>query len=715
MGTKATRRNNSRENGIIIVLVAVGLLAILALIILVIGSAYLATNRNRFQASVNLAGFAAIEEFINRGGGSQYTTNMRLARNKANAILAQNRLVGVSGALGDLVLSDPNVDPSPPAHPGGVIEFGLWNRNYSGYPTADCVIGGGETCPCGLHPTDYPCFRANDNPAPPDGTFANAVRIRANNQSDNSLLVPIARLFGSDRFTLSATSTLTVVQRCTAFLVDVSRSITEESHSLTGVSRALQSVTPPPPPNLTIAQPAPNGYDFGLMAMRRSETDQANPAFCSSLVSASADQVVWCNLSRPAYQDRGASTDHRKHFQNDYKVVNSPFGPLQIQYYVNPAAGSYIGEPFSRYFLAMNAALRLLLAQASGGDLGVMSVFRGGLNPAFDRWPENSGLTTDNGILIQLTDITNVGTTTGNTPRHPNFADRGWVPLASSDWNISGSNLSLALLSAINDLSSCPATARKAIVLATDGIPSCSHPINFPSGPYGPSLCDGRWATYDQFARPELLTKILPELKARRIALSIIWQGDHIDANFVNRKVDGRFIDYSEAIAAGYGGYGTPAEQSFFDYTNYPTSSPCPVGHADCNSAGTPCYGECTNNANRFAYLNRGLTFEVAGAQVPVYFREANGVLGKLALESGGVACPLLPLCQDGSTTCGGTTCYEPDPDDPTGPDRLKPIYRTENQPQRCAVKRRSKTEQAAYCALKAVADNPYLLVEEGD
>lgn len=725
-GTNNSRSPRQKERGIIIILVAAGLLAFFGLVILVVGVGFLATNRNRFQAAVNLAGLAAMEEFVNRQGGTHYAVNANLARNKANSILAQNKLAGVQGLLGDLQLSD---ESSPPPHPGGVIEFGVWNRSYTGYPTSDCVVSGGETCPCGLLARNYPCFRPNDNPMPPDNTFANAVRITASNQSDNPILIPIARIIGPDHFQITAQATVTLVQRCTEFLVDVSSSVAQESHSLVGIGRDLTLLppgSPPPNPNITITQPSPNGYDWGLMVMKRSETDIAdsNIHFCENLNTATADQVVWCNLKRPLFQNRGGDTEYHKHFKSDYKSVESPIGQLWVQNYVDLAQGSYVGEPFSRFFLAINAALRLLSTQGSGNDLSAMTVFRGTVNPNLDRWPPPpQQLTNDNGILMQLTDVLNVGTP-ASTTRHPNFADRLWLPLASSDTTISGNNLSLALLTAINDLSSCPAAARKSILLATDGVPTCSYPIDFASHTYGPSNCTHAWSTY-LAAQDEILLKILPELVKRRIAVSVMWEGQHIDTNFINRcgpvpcSAGGHLLDFPEALAQGFDAY-DPSDPDpthpLFNYNNYPGSSPCPTNHPDCGVQGTECFGNCTDNADRFAYLHNGVPFTVGGVLTDTYFRRANGILAKLALDTGGVACPLLPPC--GSADClkpgpGVANCYENDPNDPTT-QKLKDVYRVENQQQRCAVKNRSMTEQAAFCALKAVGDSPFLLAESG-
>ncbi|MBN8548385.1 MAG: Tad domain-containing protein [Deltaproteobacteria bacterium] len=709
---KEILRGKAGDRGIFIVLLAVGLFALFGLVLLVVGTAFLSTNRNKLQASVNLAALAAMEEFINQGGGSNYLANSAAARDKANAILRENKLIGASGLLGDLKRSDPALDQAV-VSPGGEIQFGLWHREYPGFPAQACS-GTPTQCPCGNSPSDYPCFRPNDNPIPTTPTFANAVRIRARTQDNNKIFIPLAKLFGPERFGLAAEATITLVQRCTALLSDLSLAVTQESHSLVGVSRALSiPPTPPPPqppPNRILNQPT-GRYNFGLMVMKQAEIAAGN---CNNLGSASADQLMWCNLSRTLaingveYLNRDADTDYFKHYRSDYKLVNTPYGQMQIQNYAQPSNGVFIGEPFSRFFMALNAALRLLSIQSSGADLTVMTVFRGAINPAQDRWPTNSGFTNDTGMLQQLTNVLNLGTS-GSVERHPNFVDKGWFPLASDGVNFAGNNLTLALVTAINDLSSCPANSRKAIVLTSTGIPTCSYPIDFASGTFpASSVCDGRYETYNSATRAELLNQILPELKKRRIALTVIWQGTHLDTNFINRQVDGRFIDLNEALVSGFSGYGAAPDQKIFEDANAPSTSPCPPGGSNCSTLGAECFGQCMSNANRFAYLNNGLTF---GGN-PVYFREANGVLGKLAIDSGGLACPLMRLCQPADCT-GGGACYETDPDDPTGPRRLAPQHRQVNQPQRCAVKERSMTEQAAYCAAKAIADSPYLLVEE--
>lgn len=664
-------RKSSSERGIYMILMAAAAFVIVALCALAIGLGYLSFNRTIHQNIANLSALAGVEEYVRTQGTYQQKTTAALAR--ANYVLSQNTLKGISAPLGDL-------GHAPQGGDGGTLRFGVWHETDPNYPPP-------TPAPC----AKYPCFVENPPPsAAPPGTQANAVRIETRNQTGsapNPILIPFGNVLGKAFGTVNSDSIGVVVDRCVAFLLDVSGSVTGDTHSI----GALGAPPNPSPPPQYLSDPD----TASLFAYRQAQT------ITNCLNITTIEQLIWCNhpthslLSR----DPAAPIDPQFHYRSDYQLHPSPVGNVMLDKLYQPNEGYFGAEPLSTLLKAFNRAVALLTEQASVGDQALMLVFTGDL---VDRIPA-SGLTKEFGLLTQLTNYENIGVKNKSglqvtSQLLPNFVHRGWLPIYGTSSFSTGTNIALAMYEAMNEIATnCSPTSKKVIILASDGLSTCS--ATAPT--YAADCTPTKWARYQQ-ARAELLGPILQELQDRQITFGYLLAGAAPGANFINRvnpnwngaNTDPQyFLTPEQAVSLGYGGALKSDQFKFFDQASYDnTGAQIQIGSAQEEDA--------FNNAGQDGWI----------------FGDPNGVLGELALATGGVPCPLLPRDDvskywdhdgdQGSAPCNAPLCQN------CTPCVLLNSERTANARQRFAIEWRPQAEIAAGCTVKAVGEDPFALRE---
>lgn len=753
------------DRGIYLVLFSLMLTFILAFVALVVGIGYLTAGQARFQRAANLVSLAALEryqqaEFNAQGTPIPYATRAAEAVIRANDVLSRNQIPGFQGAYEAITTGDDG--------PGGTLKMGTWYREQAPQPAPECPGG------------NYPCFIEGPNQ---QGT-ANAVRLTLRNSSSNPFSLPFCRVLGNCEKQFDSSAYATLVQRCTAFVVDLSVSSFSDNFIVSGVappysySAVINPDFPEPPPNkcegaggavgttdnislcalydvndpashVDIARPffraediSPLLSDINIYRGGRdflTQTAEVLRCYPSSYLTGNAlDRFWWCNLGRNGfYSQRGlGERGGIKHYRSDYMLrdytvlVNGTWEQrsMLVDSYVD---GTRIGrnfyegpEPFTSFFHAFNSISRVLERQASPGDKATLRGFTGLVRAKFphpDSMPEGSPQLTEKfGALAQITNLRNRGTInefrdTIDEMVHPNHLDYGFFNLSSDDNSNpeNNTNLVLALNDAVDLLQrECPGSSIRTIVLASDGIPSCSPSAPNLNDSLDPDdyVCDpGSFGSFMQAYNTLLASSgVLGKLVNKQIAVIGIQAGNHIDPNLRNRYTpDGRFMDTREAYSRGMTVWNLVDGWSLG-----------PASALDCQPGGNPT--QCHALALRYSgYPSSGFKF-----------RYPLALMAALSLGSGGVYCPLMPICGDtvqpprasapncsdccsGEDCLGGALgCYENHDNDPSTPCQLKADYRPENSNTRCSFYYLSPGEQAAKCVGDFLLGNPYELVE---
>lgn len=717
------------ESGLYIILVAVMLFMLMGLIVLVIGLGAIGTNKTRLQNAANSAALSALEAYINADPLLvSYGQRADAALLRTNKMLGVNKMPGTAADLGNLELA-------PTLGDGGTLELGMW---YAKNPDP-----GNPPCP------DFPCFVPNHDyglSPPPD---INAARVFVRNQSNNPLIINLAGIIGRSNFFLSSNSTAALAPRCIAYVMDISGSSKYETHPH-GAQVTLNPCNfpgDPPSCSLNNCDPQCNPNDcpqcidwqrdpakyfpdslfpanVGLVAFR-ANTVQGIDCSDPGIYGSSSEISNWCNYER---DPRGGFVPPFpfRHNRNDYGTAeSSPHGPVFFDklWIQNVYEGP---QPLVRNFLGFNAGLRFVEATQSPGDLSVVMAFTDDIRDRFPDPQQGQGeLTPDLGFLIQLTNVENRGITdafhvpiSGKPEIHPNFIDRGWFP---APWVSGGShtNIVKALYVAASALhSECLPTSRKAIILASDGVSTCS--VTNDSNPL--PVCEKNWGRYliaenqllntDIYTTIPFITQLLSDWE---IALTALVDSAGVRPNFYNIRTNAQgcnytsdpndqptdpkcFMTYEQARASGFGGLGDP--HSFFHYS----------------WEGAP--------SEQDAYLQFG--------QPGVVFSRPMGVLGKMAIMTGGFMCGLLErgpanayvdfygdrgphLCDDPNCDTNQYKCSPCVLDGTSGLRKFScdpPTIPCDfTHAQTIAPQFLSKSEQAARCAQMTAGLNPFTLV----
>jgi hypothetical protein len=268
----------------------------------------------------------------------------------------------------------------------------------------------------------------------------------------------------------------------------------------------------------------------------------------------------------------------------------------------------------------------------------------------------------------------------------------------------STTNPAKALWDAIGALSRCPDTARRVIIIATDGIPSCGFNRRNPGGtptpdpvvdcPPTPQIPTDYYPNYLE-GEAALLGVIKDELVRRGISVTALLDADNIQPNFINATVQpgtptpgSVYVSPEDAAKYGYCGVASGGCIPFFN------STPA-IGTGDFAqwAEATGCTEDCED---RYA-------FHAKDRRSGALFRRPNALWGQLAMDTGGTICPLLPECP--------ASWYLP----VTPPEvaQLRPEVRATVSVLNCSPLQLTKTQQGINCVLAAVGVNPYQNVEE--
>jgi hypothetical protein len=707
---------------------AVFMIAILALLALVLGLGVISVSVVQMQQLSNLAALSALQGYFASPSTATPAARAAAALVRANDVMETNRVLGAPDTLteGARAFGLPWTSGAV-----GTLTLGAW---YSQDPD-----GTGGANPCS---TGYPCFIAWEIEASPP-SLINAARVEAKNDATNPIIAPFANIFGSATQQVKSIATAALVQRCTAYLLDLSISTTAMSHpvpntfpsvvpgsSLGGNELRLRWALQPSEENTRLfafrEQVMFRSDPFSLLDPPVPPDSTAYSSACdqpltqrdywlelgNSFPSNNSEGHIWCNTLfspatpdavpyRPACTSVGTCAAVPGTFAQDYRRMNSQLGPVWVDTVTDP-------RPLRDFLLAFNSGLRLVREQSTSGDGAAVLPFDGAIR---GRYPL-SGVTSNFDILVQLTNadargrLSSVQALGGGDWRvtqatgwdgevHPNLIDLGWFPLYNAGGTFAQTHLSSALDNAISVIqASCPSTAKKDIVIATDGLATCSLRGGCPLA-----------LDFDRFdeAQEEILAdasqtsvpenfRLLDRLQRNRIAVTTLLAGASVAPNFLNiRRLVGSppqnvWVELSEAGSLGYG-------------ANFFNSNPSVPNFSALG---------CASADNECAYENVGAT--------GVSFRAPNSVFGQLAFRTGGIFCPLMPICGNvaladcpNCDTAGFSDCY----DASKTPPRLRDCARTEGQPQTCSVTNEDIGAQAARCVLESVGANPYILVEQ--
>lgn len=723
-------RRLTEERGVYLWIIAVLAVVMISLLGLVMGVNYITNGLSKYQEVSDLAAASALNEFIRADADDTYADRADQALLGANRVLAQNNIIGL-GALNGVI--HPNGSAS---NPQGTLELGTWY----------------ESAPPGTCPGDRErCFEPNVAPATGVDALVNAVRLRVNNDTaSNPLISPLCNLLyggGGCSQGLQAESTITVIPRCMAFLLDVSGSVHITTHKIDFqlarrgtdpiwnniehcVNRNLGNCLFSPGDD----QPSPNGQKYpatypAAPVIRYQATLHPitkmplTPADCTDRNSyLDQESVIWCNmltapenLGDPIDSIRPAGVppipfDPTRHYWSDYvrRTVVYDDGTAEdflVDALVVPGLDYSGPQPFAGLLLGGNAGFRAIQATLTTSDLGRIQNFSGKVTGSFPLNSAADKMTSNFGALVQITNFENIGTILGiesgaqvpNSDQvRPNFMDvTAFSPPTWGDPFASHTNALIALEDAMQALSDCPANSRKLIFLATDMISSCTRKSGVAAGSISPSdyTCNKNYAGSFQAAESQLLDEagnLISRLRENKISVTVLQAGEYLGMNYRNEKnAEGEYIDFLEAGARGMikrysqPGYSCPSgSDSFFDLC-----PSCPTGTPVCDQ------NTAHNNAGRPGFA----------------FKEPIGIAADLALQTGGIYCPLM-------RTCNPSTDY----DNATGElleecrDGTRDCDGDGNAAvQSCSARKLSIGAQAAKCVLDALTGDPFKLVIE--
>jgi Putative Flp pilus-assembly TadE/G-like len=693
------------QRGIYLPLFAILVVVIFTLAGLYFSYAYMLRNKVRISQVADLAALAALESY-GRSKNQDQAARKDQARSRAEAFLRNNKLLGTTKSL-----------TSKNGGSDTIIEFGHYYKTLPASPPTICN-------------NMAPCFVPEQNPLDQD---INAVKITISTVPTNPIKAPFQNFLFGVNMEVSGSSVATIVPRCTAYLLDVSQSAAFETHKLTPKDSSLVTEITSPPnndPRFLYSGPANSGdishgafaYDASLIykSFNSSLTTQQQYTFldaadpfsefinCKEKIGLlgypydDPQRELFCNTgyldSSLAFFGKRTSDD-RHRYRSDYLIHPSFKGknPLRkwllIDSYTNP-------EPLTSFLRAFNVSLREIDNIKSSQDKALAIVFSGDI---VDQMPY-TGATSELEDLIQVTNFNNRGTMTYSVgvgyeqdqPRiSPNAIDRGWIPYFR---NNDGTNLVKALYTAIENLSdpnACEPGSLKSIILASDGVGNCTYDnfsVTFPAGnPQGNTVagttaCDGSFGLTSELDRyneqeKQLTDPILKLLRARKIALTVLLDGNYVQPHFINRYRNPSdpskgFVEINEALHYK----GTESLKRFF----FKTSSICNIA----------------------TYQDKDLCAIENIGEVGVRFRKPAFALGKMALETGGVYCPLMPLCNENNVNNPTQTCK----DNIYINGELNSECRLEGEIQKCSVLEKSQAAQAVKCAVETIGKNPFML-----
>jgi hypothetical protein len=749
------------DQGIYLVLFAILMAALILLIGLVIGFGVLSSATGKMQNLANVAALGAIQKWVEVRGATPPPSlpdaaNSALVR--ANEILRENKILGAINAVEDIALY---IDDT--AY-GGRLRLGLYFASDPGVGTP-CQGGAGAfgAIPEPLTAADdYPCFIPIDTSA--DFTIfgatpaINAAQVQLKNTSSNPIVAPLTSLLGGDEFQVQVSAIASLLERCTAYVLDVTQTSSSETHPLPqNVKIQDPSILPfderkavrsadgtygfapgfpidgecdPGPPSATPPQTVlcPNGsslfaYLESAMGGLITYSDPTAPPFggrnfyshyrdpgqrCNSASwMSSPSRIIWCNM-----------LFHNN--QNLFRYPGPPDGPgVQIKFHPggplqelrqygqdylrrsSPFGRVYVDmkvdpEPLSSFLLAFNAGLRLVKRTITSGDRAVVIPFRGAV---MNRFPKNSGeASNDFDLLIQLTNVRNRGgvSTILNGP----------LPYPQEDFTqlISPNFIDMGWFPVIEPAAAVPQSSlfpRTNIVAALDeAINTLQDPANCsPVAQKSIILASDGVPNCDR-ANCYVSFREWPLYQSAENQLLDETNSSSIIRKLRENRISLTTILRGDAVAPNYrrtlDGL-DPNEQMAAG------AAPLDVVRADPDLDAATCSGGGLPADDSCAFVNLG--------SPGFAFRRVNWVYATLARGSGGLFCPLPSECTDVPGCCGsGVSCYEDLDFDPMTPETLKACARNPNWVD-CAETKGTLGSDAATCVLNTIGGLPYILV----
>lgn len=408
------------DRGLSIIFFAIALPAIISLLVLVVGGAFLMINKSRLNDIAEMAAFSALKAYhVSPWPAFPQRANEGLTA--ANDILALNSLNNQNGPLDPIGLTLPTET--------GQLTLGHLYRKAppSGPVPAGCNGG-------------YPCFTPYDpaNPMP-----VNASKVELNAAGVSAIKVPFLERALAVRAMVVATTS----GSATVVVLDTSLSMTGDTH--------LEASTSVPP--------ARGAYPSGVTTRCGAPTTVLEQSFCA----------------QPADRTVSSPFDPRTHYRDDYKVT----GNLAVDSFGSFASNTrYTGpEPLSTAFMLANIAFRKTAAASFPGDSWRLIAARGQA-PLLIPGAGQEGLGLPD-YLIQLTNFDNRGLYDANGTLlrpyphsvHPNPLDTDLLP----DPNVLGDEtpLSAAVSAAITELNGIQWAPKRNLVIISDGVGNCSSSL----------------------------------------------------------------------------------------------------------------------------------------------------------------------------------------------------------------------------------------------
>lgn len=741
----SSKSGNSRrlhsERGVYVVLTLLLLSVLLAMIALVFAIGFQSINKAKLQNISNMVAWAGVESYSSStassvcpavpasesgctscptgtGPNDVFLRKRCIALARANHILRENSLLGARNVWADDPLTTGTSSQS------GQLQLGHW---YTEAPAGNPTV-------C----AHYPCFL----PYPDAATTApvdplNAVRV--NIRTPSPLLAPLLKLFNRDGYTIKSEATATVVQRCTAFLLDVSTSVSVESHpyiintdsdtiqdfnAATWVANTDEDGTPPgraeleyasypsyrtdapiagkPGGGVRVLQDIIDGVSECRLRVLQEPGEPPPPVEVPNGIEYPYG-FMWCAVKpsrQAAYSAGTLDGDVRRHYRDDYEVRTSyrlDGAQQQLRYdtrYQAPYGGP---EPYVTFLRAFNAGVRGMINQRIAGDRVMImpfagDVFRtGGTTPGIRKL----GPTSDLGLAAQVTNYLNVGLRT--------FDGGSWGPAT----DVQGGGATIVTSQEIHpnvfDYSLIPWTG-------TAGTASDSHGGTFLAGAL-------------HHARQELLSTTNCPIESKK---SIVVASDGITncrfpsmATRTGSVCGDSFNDYLLAEAQTLTVLGELKEDDIpvtvlvsADYIGTHYKNIKRNGqYIDFLEASGRGLGGITKPDSRYHFINmdgqeNDGPAEAAYANIfrsTSNFYRALGLLVSVATDTGGIFCPLL--------SPGPETDYIPAPSG-YGPKILDPAKRTEGASEYRSALFLTRPQQASDCVQRSIGLNPYTLVE---
>jgi Putative Flp pilus-assembly TadE/G-like len=727
-------RKLKSQRGVIIPIFSILVIIFLMFLGLVVGGGSLFLNKSRLNKVANLAAMSAIESYMATEDINDTLTSQQLisnkiaaARDSANFIVKSHDFLLSNKKIKSLAVYDGSAYVNEPT-----MHFGVW---FDDEPN-NCQLSSGCSCDevNGKTPSK-PCFKT----VPASNISAqnidiNAVKIELITP-DDAWYAPFSGIFGQSLFGSSTTSTVKSNERCTIFAVDISSSSFADSHEYMGSYTTIGNS--PDGSRLSMTNPTGNvkgqlgNYAIGVpnenyppypWKNSSMEFDCSKPVppiqtgFDYNVTREFLNYAYWCHLliDRPASCSNGELIPGvcDWHYRSDYQRTLTPEGEYNIDLFRNP-------EPISSIYLAINAGLRALKSRLTAVDKIALIPFAGDeINPV-----PAEGLTKKLDFMIDMTDVRRAGKRvykpTGwitENVQHPNFIDRGWFPMEdgtkiTTSGPRSGTNITKVLdksIKRLTDSNYCSTSAKKTIVLASDGLFTQYHKTTAGPVNWEVPLPMTRWNNMLEaedllFRNPSLEDNILKRLIEAKISLVSILVGDMVEPNFINIRRSGttdQFLSISELGASGFRGM-PDAQASPPEYAMSDTSVAPPAWiPPQLKTVGRPCSpGSYNNNECALRTLINGIP--------GVKFRRANGVFSQLSILSSGLFCPISEPYRSGSNI--DANCYDKNKLWKSGSSNCS---RTELSPQTISVYGDEMGGQAANCVQKVINATPYVLAE---